>query len=288
MRWILVFLFLYMIPLIILFRNYNNFKRSCIYSSIYIVLVSSIVITNIYISGLNKIKESMYYQNYAFDNRYSDRYSSNFEEDFSLTNQEIDKQEDSKGNDILKQSQSIEEKQTILNSNIDDESKDIESNNIKNEQDLKKQDKELVFNFKKKIYEIETVALIPMRECMPYTSNIGENLKHLSTIKKDIEYATDMCQEVIDIYDNMDIPNLSKLEYTKVVDNSREDVKKAYELRKKAMENAIKLVDSKNPKYIGKITEYLNLSDEHIASFKERLKDLNEKIDKQETIFEDK
>lgn len=288
MRWILVFLFLYMIPLIILFRNYNNFKRSCIYSSIYIVLVSSIVITNIYISGLNKIKESMYYQNYAFDNRYSDRYSSNFEEDFSLTNQEIDKQEDSKGNDILKQSQFIEEKQTILNSNIDDESKDIESNNIKNEQDLKKQDKELVFNFKKKIYEIETVALIPMRECMPYTSNIGENLKHLSTIKKDIEYATDMCQEVIDIYDNMDIPNLSKLEYTKVVDNSREDVKKAYELRKKAMENAIKLVDSKNPKYIGKITEYLNLSDEHIASFKERLKDLNEKIDKQETIFEDK
>ena len=66
MRWIVVFLFLYFIPLIVLFKNYNNIKRSFIYASMYITLVTTIVITNIYISGLNKIKESMYYQNYSF------------------------------------------------------------------------------------------------------------------------------------------------------------------------------------------------------------------------------
>ena len=37
MRWILVFLFLYFIPLIILFKNYNNLKRSFIYGSMYVV-----------------------------------------------------------------------------------------------------------------------------------------------------------------------------------------------------------------------------------------------------------
>ena len=57
MRWILVFLFLYIIPLVVLFRNYNNFKRSLIYASTYIVVMTTIVITNIYISN-TVIKES--------------------------------------------------------------------------------------------------------------------------------------------------------------------------------------------------------------------------------------
>jgi hypothetical protein len=46
-----------------------------------------------------------------------------------------------------------------------------------------------------------------------------------------------------------------------------------------AMESAIELVNTKNPKYVGKVTQYLNLSDKQIASFKERLSDLNVKID---------
>ena len=44
MRWILVFLFLYVIPLVILFKNYNNLRRSFIYGSMYVVAVSTIVI----------------------------------------------------------------------------------------------------------------------------------------------------------------------------------------------------------------------------------------------------
>ena len=72
MRWIVVFLFLYFIPLIVLFKNYNNIKRSFIYASMYITLVTTIVITNIYISGLNKIKEAMYYQNYSFGKEYTE------------------------------------------------------------------------------------------------------------------------------------------------------------------------------------------------------------------------
>ncbi|MBQ3421872.1 MAG: hypothetical protein IJH34_09415, partial [Romboutsia sp.] len=72
MRWIIVFLFLYFIPLIVLFKNYNNIKRTFIYASMYTVLVTTIVITNVYISGLNKIKEIMYCQKYSIEDEYTE------------------------------------------------------------------------------------------------------------------------------------------------------------------------------------------------------------------------
>ena len=119
-----------------------------------------------------------------------------------------------------------------------------------------------------------------MRECIPYTKNVAENLKNLNKVKDDLEYALDMCREVISIYKTMDIPQLSNDDYTKILNSAKNDVKTAYELREKAMESAITLVDTKNPKYIGKITEYLNLSDNYMDNFKERLLDLNKIIDK--------
>ena len=283
MRWILVFLFLYLIPLIALFRNYRNFKRSCIYSSIYVVLVSTIVITNIYISGLNKIKEAMYYQNYAFENRYADKYNSNFDEKLNPEN----KMNTSKDRDVSKVID-VEDKQNVEDKINNDDLTGSESNNLESKQVIKpidniesnqKTDKKIIYDFKKDVYEIETVALIPMRDCLPYTKNISQDIKSLVNIEKDLEYTYKKCSEVIDSYENMEIPLLSSDEYTKVLGNARNDVKKAYELREKAMEASLKLVDTKNPKYIGKITEYLNLSDNHIESFKERLSDLNNKID---------
>lgn len=267
MRWILVFLFLYIIPLVVLFRNYNNFKRSLIYASTYIVVMTTIVITNIYISGINYIKDIIYYQNYSFDNRNNEKSVSNFDnkdEVKEVKNKEIN-----------------EEK--LQYKNVNEQSKnDItkpESSDItETKTEEIKSDKEIIADFKKEIYEIETIALLPMRDCLPYTKNISENLKHLSSIKEEIIYAQKKCIEVIDIYENMEIPQLSNKEYSYVLDSARQDVKKAYELREKAMEAAINLVSTKNPKYIGKITNYLNLSDKQIENFKIRLNDLNEKI----------
>ena len=59
MRWILVFILLYLIPLTVLFKNYKSLKRACIYGSIYVMLATTIVITNIYLSGLKIIEETL-------------------------------------------------------------------------------------------------------------------------------------------------------------------------------------------------------------------------------------
>ena len=251
MRWIVVFLFLYFIPLLVLFKNYNNIKRSFIYASMYITLVTTIVITNIYISGLNKIKEAMYYQNYSFGKEYTEEKIINENKPVQDTS-EIAKLEEIKVN-------AKNDSNNIVSENKENDNKEVVNF------DSKKSDKELIYEFKKEIYEIELKALIPMRECIPYTKNIVENIKKLDKVKQDLEYAS----------------QLSNDEYTKMLIDARNDVKTAYELREKAMESAITLINTKNPKYIGKITEYLNLSDNYIANFKDRLTDLNQIIDEQ-------
>lgn len=273
MRWILVFIFLYLIPLIILFRNYKNFKRSCIYGSMYVVLATTIVISNVYISGLNSIKESMYYQNYALDSRYQDKYDSNFEEEEEVKKEPKEEPEDAF---IDKQASNITNRDNEYNNKI---SKDTNDKEFKDESDDRvSSNLENIYNFKKEVYSIERQALMPMRDCMPYTKDISKNIKRLDSIKKDIVYARDMCREVVSEYENMEIQGLSDDKYTKVLYNARDDVKKTYELREKAMNSAIKLVDTKSPKYIGQITEYLDLSDKHIESFKVRVEDLKQKV----------
>ncbi|MCC0632666.1 hypothetical protein KGF48_09450 [Clostridioides sp. ZZV15-6388] len=310
MRWILVFIFLYLIPLIVIFRNYKNFKRSCIYSSIYVVLATTIMISNIYMSGLNKIKESMYYHNYISDETYDEKYVSNFneKEDSDLkqdkknskesnnkkvdnkqdkntqstdNNKEENKQDVIKNNDLERNTSTNSESEKQGNT---EENNDNYISKENDSEDIKKIDLESIGIFKKEIYNIERVALVPMRECIPYTKDIAKNITKLSSIKKDVTNARNKCKEVIEEYENMQIPELSKDEYTKVLSSARDDVKKAYELRQKSMDSALKLINTKSPKYIGKITEYLDLSDKQIESFKNRLNDLNEEIDGSNTI----
>lgn len=256
-------------------------------------------------SGLNKIKESMYYHNYISDETYDEKYVSNFNEKESADlKQNKEKNEEASNNKDLnsKQDENVQNKESNKEENKDVEEDSDSENNVsvndkseeqesatkessnqtskeKNSEDIKKIDIESIGIFKKEIYNIERVALVPMRECIPYTKDIAKNITKLSSIKKDVTNARDKCKEVVKEYKNMQIPELSKEEYTETLSNARDDVKKAYELRQKSMESALKLINTKSPKYIGKITEYLDLSDKQIESFKNRLNDLKEEID---------
>lgn len=268
MRWIIVFLFLYFIPLIVLFKNYNNIKRAFIYASMYITLVTTIMITNMYVSGLNKIKEAIYYNNYYFNEQHIVEEKlineNKYVQDTSNTSKQEEVKVDVKDNSY-----------NICLENNEQENKEVVNYNTQ------ESDKDIIYEFKKEIYDIEKKALIPMRECIPYTKNIVEALKQLDKVKEDLEYASNMCTEVISIYETMDIPKLSNDDYTESLNDARNDVKTAYELRENAMDLAINLVDTKNPKYIAEIIEYLNLSDDYMTNFKDRLANLNQIIDKQ-------
>lgn len=59
MRWILVFLLLYIIPVGLLFKNNDSLKRSSMHASMYTVAITLIVICNIYGSTVNKDRKSV-------------------------------------------------------------------------------------------------------------------------------------------------------------------------------------------------------------------------------------
>ena len=229
MRWMLVFILLYLIPLTVLFRNYKSFKRSCIYGSIYVILSTTIVISNIYLSGLKIIEEALDYS-----------------DDLVL--------------------------ETYL---------DNDKNILNNKELTRKLDLQKIDDFRKEIYSTEKKALMPMRECLPYTNNLQKSLANLSQIRSEVLYAKNMCEEVVKIYDNMDVPVLSKDEYTQVLKSAKLNVKKTYELRTLAMESSLQLIDTKNPIYINKITDYIKLSDKEINTFKDKMDQLKSTINKE-------
>lgn len=229
MRWMLVFILLYLIPLTVLFRNYKSFKRACIYGSIYVILSTTIVISNIYLSGLKIIEETLDYS-----------------DDLVL--------------------------ETYL---------DNDKNILNNKELTRKLDLQKIDDFRKEIYSTEKKALMPMRECLPYTNNLQKSLANLSQIRSEVLYAKNMCEEVVKIYDNMDVPVLSKDEYTQVLKSAKLNVKKTYELRTLAMESSLQLIDTKNPIYINKITDYIKLSDKEINTFKDKMDQLKSIINKE-------
>lgn len=229
MRWMLVFILLYLIPLTVLFRNYKSFKRACIYGSIYVILSTTIVISNIYLSGLKIIEETLDYS-----------------DDLVL--------------------------ETYL---------DNDKNILNNKELTRKLDLQKIDDFRKEIYSTEKKALMPMRECLPYTNNLQKSLANLSQIRSEVLYAKNMCEEVVKIYDNMDVPVLSKDEYTQVLKSAKINVKKTYELRTLAMESSLQLIDTKNPIYINKITDYIKLSDKEINTFKDKMDQLKSIINKE-------
>lgn len=229
MRWMLVFILLYLIPLTVLFRNYKSFKRACIYGSIYVILSTTIVISNIYLSGLKIIEEALDYS-----------------DDLVL--------------------------ETYLNN---------DKNILNNKELTRKLDLQKIDDFRKEIYSTEKKALMPMRECLPYTNNLQKSLANLSQIRSEVLYAKNMCEEVVKIYDNMDVPVLSKDEYTQVLKSAKLNVKKTYELRTLAMESSLQLIDTKNPIYINKITDYIKLSDKEINTFKDKMDQLKSTINKE-------
>ena len=230
MRWILVFMLLYFIPITVLFKNYKSFKRACIYGSIYVVLSTTIVITNIYLSGVKILENTLDYDDNIVFETYLDQY---------------------------------------------------EMETLANEEAIKISDLQKIDEFRKDIYSIEKIALMPMRECIPYTNNLQKSLDNITQIKNEVEYAKEKCEEVVKLYDNMKVPSLSKDEYTQTLDRARINLKKTYELRTLAMESSINLIDTKNPIYINKINEYLKLSDREITSFKNKIDRLKTTINEE-------
>ena len=212
MRWILVFIFLYVIPLVVLFKNYKKFSRACIYACTYVVLATTIVISNMYISGIKQLEN-----NNSMVMNYKEIYTSS-----------------------------------------------LDVNNV--EQDLLK-----IKQYKSDISDIENIALKPIKECGVYSKDIQTCITNNAKIRKDIDKAKYMSERVIELYDDMEVPQLSKNECTKYM-------KESYELKYKAIDQIDKLIKKDDIDDVSEIKKYIKQSDEKIDKYQKQISELERKI----------
>ena len=219
MRWILVFIFLYVIPLVVLFKNYKKFSRACIYACTYVVLATTIVISNMYISGIKQLEN-----NNSMVMNYKEIYTSS-----------------------------------------------LDVNNV--EQDLLK-----IKQYKSDISDIENIALKPIKECGVYSKDIQTYITNNAKIRKDIDKAKYMSERVIELYDDMEVPQLSKNEYTKTLNECTKYMKESYELKYKAIDQIDKLIKKDDIDDVSEIKKYIKQSDEKIDKYQKQISELERKI----------
>ena len=219
MRWILVFIFLYVIPLVVLFKNYKKFSRACIYACTYVVLATTIVISNMYISGIKQLEN-----NNSMVMNYKEIYTSS-----------------------------------------------LDVNNV--EQDLLK-----IKQYKSDISDIENIALKPIKECGVYSKDIQTWITNNAKIRKDIDKAKYMSERVIELYDDMEVPQLSKNEYTKTLNECTKYMKESYELKYKAIDQIDKLIKKDDIDDVSEIKKYIKQSDEKIDKYQKQISELERKI----------
>ena len=219
MRWILVFIFLYVIPLVVLFKNYKKFSRACIYACTYVVLATTIVISNMYISGIKQLEN-----NNSMVMNYKEIYTSS-----------------------------------------------LDVSNV--EQDLLK-----IKQYKSDISDIENTALKPIKECGVYSKDIQTCIKNNAKMRKDIDKAKYMSERVIELYDDMEVPQLSKKEYTKTLKECTKCMKESYELKYKAIDQIDKLIKKDDIDDVSEIKKYIKQSDEKIDKYQKQISELERKI----------
>ena len=88
-----------------------------------------------------------------------------------------------------------------------------------------------------------------------------------------------MCGRVIEIYDDMEVPQLSQHEDTQILEECLQCVKEAYEMKYKAVEQVSLILNEKNTSYIPKVKQYINNSDQKLNQYKSKISNLEKKIE---------
>ena len=87
-----------------------------------------------------------------------------------------------------------------------------------------------------------------------------------------------MSERVIELYDDMEVPQLSKNEYTKTLNECTKYMKESYELQYKAIDQIDKLIKKDDIDNVSEIKKYIKQSDEKIDKYQKQISELERKI----------
>ena len=126
--------------------------------------------------------------------------------------------------------------------------------------------------------DIENIALKPIKECGVYSKDIQTCITNNAKIRKDIDKAKYMSERVIELYNDMEVPQLSKKEYTKTLKECTKCMKESYELKYKAIDQIDKLIKKDDIDDVSEIKKYIKQSDEKIDKYQKQISELERKI----------
>ncbi|MEJ8553892.1 hypothetical protein [Tepidibacter sp. Z1-5] len=276
---LLVIIYLFPIIIILTYKNKNKY----IFTLIYILTISSIFTMN---SDIDDSIQAIEYKNYDMINMMSID-NINKKIDYEKNKEQKVAYKEKIDNDINFNEQNLENEtqndnsqvqvmniDKTYNKNLNRDKVDIVdiSNNQKYEESKEEVDELEMFNdFKKEIQSIEKTGLVPLRKCYGVLKKMQKGKANMDDLLKEAQNSRQKCEQVELMYRDLKVPEFKDEENTKLLEDAKLDIQKAFYIRKKAMDYGIEFVDNKNPKYIIKIKDNLKLSDKLVHSCQDKM-----------------
>ncbi|SHH34982.1 hypothetical protein [Tepidibacter thalassicus] len=265
LNWNLILCILCALSIIVILSYRNKNKYKYIFLIVYVITVSTMIVVNLSMNK-NVVKKIETHKNTVEKNS----------EHVVKANENTEVQE----KECINMEQKSNNKPTIVESEVET----IKKDEIKISEQIKKYEEidemELVDNFKKEIYFIEKKALVPLRNCYSILKKIQKGKANIDELKNEAINAKRKCELVEKMYMELEVPKLKDKENVDLLDDARFDMQKAFYMRRKAMENGLEFLDTKNPAYIIKIKNELKISDELVHSCVKKINKVKSNLEK--------
>ncbi|MDR0880108.1 MAG: hypothetical protein LBN09_05305 [Clostridioides sp.] len=297
MRWILVFIFLYLIPLTVLFTNYNSSKsRRFLLGGMYITVMTFVVTLNIYMSGLKRIEEAMNTREVIqvevkkelTKRMQTEAKNQSTGDDFD-SNDEIHDEINDDSNSLGKSSEDVEVSLELRKADNEESDTELDSDKNRNQDSIDKiiepnkakmkSETDKVDAFKAQVLKNEKIAFDPMMKCLKYTDNITKSIGNIEQVRSDVTDARDKCKELVAVYHSMKVPDMSNPKCETEMKNAVKEMEKAYIIRGESMNAALELVNTKNPKYISKVKDPLDEAKKNVVNFHDKIRNAKKIIE---------
>ncbi|MCT4508131.1 MAG: hypothetical protein N4A48_05105 [Tepidibacter sp.] len=260
----IVLFIVYLFPIIIIL-TYKN-KNKYMFTLIYIITVSSIFVMN---KEMDDTIQTIKYKNDKIKNIMIIANNNNKIDDKKSEKQNIvykdNLEKETKNNDFQVQVTNVDK---IYNKDLKKNQAEVidNQNNTKDVEKEKVNELQIFNGFKKEIQDIEKKGLVPLRKCYGVLKKLQKGKANMDDLRKAAQNSRQKCEQAELMYKNLKVPEFEDKENTKLLQDAKLDIQKAFYIRKKAMDYGIEFLDKKSPKYIIKTKDNIKLSDKLIHS----------------------
>ncbi|WP_099191916.1 hypothetical protein [Tepidibacter mesophilus] len=288
MNKILLFI-IYLFPIVIIL-TYKN-KNKYMFTLMYVLTLLSIFVMN---RDMDESIQAIKYENNKIRNMISINntnkkidYEKNKEQKI-VFKQKVDNQINSNEENLQEEVLDDNSHLQVINSNktygknLNKDQVDVKNSLNNVDEDNKKETDEIkMFNdFKKEIQDIEKQGLVPLRNCYGVLKKLQKGKANMDELLEEAQNSRQKCEQVELMYKELEVPEFKDEENTKLLEDAKLDIQKAFYIRKKAMDYGIEFLDNKNPKYIIKIKDSLKLSDKLVHSCIDKMNKVKSNIKK--------